>query len=210
MKKLMIALTVAAMAVTSQAAYVGWSILSAQKDGVGLTSGSQYAFFYDSAAAAQSAMEAVAALDGKGATAVSTYMADANFSDTKRATAAGAFSVGTSAANGGYKTSGTPALPTEAALGLAGETKYYMFSVIFDTETITDASKFMIASGTATTSGATTKDASTTGVATFTIGAQATTGSKTWYAVAATTPEPTSAMLLLLGFAGLALRRRRV
>ena len=207
MKKLMIALSAAAMAVSSQAAYVSWTCLTVQKDGTSLTSGSQYAFFFDSDTAAQTAMAEIAALNGKGATAVSTYMADANFSDTKRATAAGAFSVGTSAANGGYKMSGTPALPTEVALGLEGNTKYYMFSVIFDTETITDASKFMIASGGATTTGATTKDATTTGVASFALGAQATTGSKTWYAVG--TPEPTSAMLLLLGFAGLALRRRR-
>ena len=199
MKKLMIAFVALALATVTQAATVSWTITNVTKGDTKLTSGSSYLFFATSAAAAQTQIAAITALAGKGADALTTAMADAAWHDTKKATAAGNFSVGTSAAAGGYT------LPTNAALGLTGETTYSAYAVIFDTETITDASNYIVAQGTATTSGATTKaDASslTTG---FTIGSQS--ANTTWSTVAV--PEPTSGLLLLLGMAGLALKRKR-
>ena len=77
--------------------------------------------------------------------------------------------------------------------------------VIFDTETITESSNYIIAQGSgATVNGVNTKDSSTSQNASFMFGSQA---SQTWYAVAV--PEPTSGLLMLLGMAGLALRRKR-
>ena len=199
MKKLMFALAVAVVAACAQAATVSWTCSNvADAGGTKLTTGSQYVFFFTSAADAQSAIAAVKALDGAGVDAISTYMAGANFSDVKKAIAAGNFSIGTTAALGSYT------LPTNGDLGLAGDTQYYMFSVIFDTETITDASKFLIAEGTATSTGAQTFADSSSANKSFALGSQS--ANTTWDQ---TVPEPTSGLLMLVGLAGLALRRKR-
>ena len=198
MKKLMFALAAVVMAACAQAATVSWGISNVAQDGTKLTSGSQYVFFFDTAAGAQSAIAAIQALAGTGADKVAAYMAGANFNDVKKATAAGNFGIGTSAALGGYK------LPTNTELGLSGETTYYMFSVIFDTTTITDESKFLIATGTATTSGAATYADDSAANKAFTLGSQ--TSNTTWYQ---TVPEPTSGLLMLVGLGALALRRGR-
>ena len=198
MKKLMFALAAVVMAACAQAATVSWTCSNVAQGETKLTTGSQYVFFFDSAAGAQSAIAAIQALNGAGAEAVAAYMAGANFNDAKRATAAGNFSIGTSAALGGYT------LPSNSDLGLTGGTKYYMFSVIFDTTTITDESKFLIATGTATTTGAETYGDASASNKSFTLGSQA--SNTTWYQ---TVPEPTSGLLMLVGLGALALRRRR-
>ena len=201
MKKLMIAAAVAIAAVCSNAATVSWTITGVTEDSTALTQGHTYMFFADSAAAAASQIAALAALEGTGAGALTTAMGSAAWNDTKKATSAGVFSIGTSAAMGGYT------LPTNEALGLSGSTKYYAYAVIFDTETITDDSNYIIAQGTATASGFSTKDSSTSQSATAILGPQS---SQTWHAVGGSSvPEPTSGLLMLLGIAGLALRRRR-
>lgn len=199
MKKLMIVAAVALAAVCTQAASVSWTITGVTENSSALTQGHTYMFFADSAAGAQTQISALAALAGKGVDSLTTAMGSAAWDDTKKATAAGTFSIGTSAALGGYT------LPTNADLGLTGGTKYYAYAVIFDTESITDASNYIIAQGsTATVNGVATKGDSTTQVANFMFGSQA---SQTWYAVA-DVPEPTSGLLMLLGMAGLALRRK--
>ena len=75
--------------------------------------------------------------------------------------------------------------------------------MIFDTATVTDASKFYVtpAKGLVTMSGDFT--------ASMAFGSQSTNSKNAanWSAVAA--PEPTSGILLLLGMAGLALKRKR-
>ena len=196
MKKLIIAFVGTAFAVIAHAATVSWSISNVQTaDSTKLTSGSEYVFFATSSAAADSAIAAIKGLAGKGAAEMTTAMSTAAFHDTKKATAAGNFGIGTSAALGGYT------LPTLTDLGLAGETTYYAYAVIFDTETITDASKFIV-TGTAS---ATTPASSASVNKSFNIGSQA--ANTTWSTVAV--PEPTSGILLLLGMAGLALKRKR-
>ena len=199
MKKLMIVAAVALATVCANAATVSWAITGVTEDSTALTAGHTYMFFADSAAAAQSQIAALAALEGSGVASLTAAMGSAVWNDTKKATAAGTFSIGTSAALGSYT------LPTNGDLGLAGNTKYYAYAVIFDTESITDASNYIIAQGTvATVNGVSTKDSSTSQNAAFAFGSQA---SQTWYAV--NVPEPTSGLLMLLGMAGLALRRRR-
>ena len=194
MKKLMFMLAAVATAVAAQAATVSWTISGVTEKGTALTQGHVYMFFADSAASAASEIAAITGLAGKGATAVTAGLSGSVWDDTKKATAAGNFSMGKSAALGGYT------LPSNADLGLSGETTYYAYAVIFDTETITDASNFIVTSA---TSAATKGDGSSL-TTNFNLGSQA---SATWNATAA--PEPTSGLLMLVGLAGLALRRRR-
>ena len=196
MKKLMIAFVGIAFAAVAHAATVSWAISNVQTgDSTKLTSGSEYVFFATSSSAAESAIAAIQALAGTGADSLTTAMSSAAFHDTKKATAAGNFGIGTSAALGGYT------LPTLSELGLSGETTYYAYAVIFDTETITDASNYIV-TGVAS---ATTPASSASVNKTFNIGSQA--ANTTWSAVGV--PEPTSGLLMLIGVAGLALRRRR-
>ena len=196
MKKLMIAFVGIAFAAVAHAATVSWAISNVQTgDSTKLTSGSEYVFFATSSSAAESAIAAIQALAGTGADSLTTAMSSAAFHDTKKATAAGNFGIGTSAALGGYT------LPTLSELGLSGETTYYAYAVIFDTETITDASNYIV-TGVAS---ATTPASSASVNKSFNIGSQA--ANTTWSAVGV--PEPTSGLLMLIGVAGLALRRRR-
>ena len=199
MKKLIVGLAAIALAISANAATVSWGITGVQDaSATKLTAGHTYMFFATSAAAAQTQIAAIAALAGTGADSLSAAMASAAWNDTKKATAAGTFSIGTSAAMGGYT------LPTNADLGLTGGTTYYAYAVIFDTETITDSSNYIIAQGSPTTSGFATNADSSALNKTVTLGSQS---AATWYA--ASVPEPTSGILLLLGLSGLALKRKR-
>lgn len=192
MNKLLIAIVVGAVSVCANAASVAWNITGVTKDSTQLTAGHSYVFFAASEAAANTAIAALGDLNG--ASAFTTAMGSAAWNDTKKATAAGNFSVGTSAALGGYT------LPTNAQLGLTGETTYYAYAVIFDTETITDSSSYVV---TGVKSVTTAADSSSLSKNIF-FGSQS---AATWNTVAV--PEPTSGILLLLGMAGLALKRKR-
>ena len=192
MKKLIIAIAAVAAGMCVNAASVAWNITGVTKDSTALTAGHSYVFFAASEAAANTAISALGNLDG--ASAFTTAMNGAAWNGTKKATAAGNFSVGTSAALGGYT------LPTNAQLGLTGETTYYAYAVIFDTETITDSSSYVV---TGVKSVTTAADSSSLSKNIF-FGSQS---AATWNTVAV--PEPTSGILLLLGMAGLALKRKR-
>ena len=200
MKKLVIAAFAVAFTAIAQAATVSWGITGVQNaSGTKLTSGHTYMFFATSAEAAQTQIASIIALAGTGADKLTTAMSSAAWNDTKKATAAGTFSIGTSAAMGGYT------LPTNADLGLAGGTTYYAYGVLFDTETITDDSHYIIVQGSPTTAGFLTNGDTSSVNKNIIMGSQS---GATWYDVAAA-PEPTSGLLLLLGMAGLALKRKQ-
>ena len=196
MKKLMIIAAAVLGAAAAQAASVAWTLTGVNgPSGSALGTGHAYVFFVqqDSGKADTSAWSA---LQGKGAAALIAAVADANF-DYKHS------DITADAGVWSYNNTTASAI-NQTTIGLSGNTKYSLYAVIFDTDTITDESKFMVT--TASTAAATYGDSAGTTKA-FSIGNQA-TASGTWYNTAAV-PEPTSGLLMLLGLAGLALKRKR-
>jgi len=194
MKKLMIALAAVAMAIGAQAATVSWTCTGVKgPDGNALSGGSAYVFFVAGTSADTSW---VAALEGKGAAAVSAAMASANKTYTMGSSV--------SAGNYSYNTTNGFTLPTNAELGLSGSTVYTAYAVVFDTATITDESNFYVsAARTNTTYGDTAPNNKQ-----WSLTATSSSVASNWHAVA-DVPEPTSALLMLVGFGALALRRRK-
>lgn len=186
MKKIMLGALVAVAAICSNAATVSWTLTNVNQDGVGV-SGAMYIFTAESVA-----RDTILALSGKGADAVSAAMADANIAWT---VSGGTGTVGATSAN---------RVALEDA-GLEGSTTYNFYAVVFDTATITDESSFYVTA----TKSVPMADASTSNNKVIGFGSQSTASAAegAWNAVAV--PEPTSGLLVLLGMAGLALRRRR-
>lgn len=186
MKKLMFMLAAVAMAAGAQAASVYWTCTYVAKGAENYVDNG-LAFFVNDATLSQSDM---LALEGKGASAISTALS-------------GMYSY-TGGSDGKYSVAKADAV-ANATLGLSDATASQAYLVIFDTATITDASKFYVTevksfntlSGTETTS--------------IKWGDQETASSAAgaWKSASAV-PEPTSGLLMLVGLAGLALRRRRV
>ena len=182
MKKIIIALAAVAMAIGVQAASVYWTATNVY---AGNTTDkiSGVAYFLttsmastDSWAGLSTAQEFQDALAGKYSWTPST---------------AGTYSV--TSANA----------VSNATLGLADETTYTAYLLIFDTATITDDSKYYITNTKEVTTLTGTANASVQFMSQKT--ASQTAGG--WATVSA--PEPTSGLLVLLDVAGLALRRRR-
>ena len=118
-----------------------------------------------------------------------------------------------SALSGAYSfmpsAAGTYSKPASAAvdnatLGLSDATAYTAYLLVFDTATITDESKYFITSTKDFTTYGGTSNANIAWLATNKAASQSAAG---WATVAV--PEPTSGLLMLLGVAGLALRRKR-
>ena len=182
MKKLMFMLAAVAMAACAQAAAVSWTCTYVAKGAENYVDNG-LAFFVNAATLSQSDM---LALEGKGATAISSALS-------------GMYSY-TGDSDGKYSVAKASAV-ANSTLGLSDATASQAYLVIFDTATITDSSNFYVTevknfntlSGTETTS--------------IKWGDQETASSAAgaWHAV----PEPTSGLLMLLGMAGLALRRKR-
>ena len=195
MKKLMVVAATVLGAVFAHGASVAWTISNVNgPTGSALGTGHAYVFFVqqDSGKADTSAW---AGFDGAEAATLIAALAGATFDYTHSdiTADAGAWS---------YNATTAGSAIDQSTLGLAGNTKYSVYAIITDTETVADGTKFMV---TTATSAASTYGDSAGTTKTFAIGNQA-TASGTWYSVA---PEPTSGLLMLLGMAGLALRRKR-
>ena len=191
MKKIMFMLGVAACAVGVQAATVSWAMTGVNSGGSGVD-GYAYVFSNKGSYTTPDALKTELAK-------YTTAAAMQEFLDANSLTALNSAVTGGGAGASGIDlaTSGIPQSTSGTRI----------FAVVFDTATITDASNYYI---TTTSGGVKTPAASTSNNAAFGIASQATAtvNAGAWKAVAA--PEPTSGLLMLLGMAGLALRRKRV
>ena len=189
MKKLMIAAAIALTASFAQAAAVTWTITDVY---AGNTT--------DKASGIAYILNAATALDTsswKDAASATTWLnANALGKDGTAFTWKGS--------NGDY---GMTTATDPSLLGLVadGTTKYQLYAVVFDTDTVTDASNYFVTS----MNGKAKAIANSSTTTPFSLGSQlaASQAPGGWTAVAA--PEPTSGLLLLLGMAGLALKRKR-
>ena len=179
MKKLMCVIGAVALAVSAQAASVKWTCTNVKEDG---TAVSGIAYFVNAATLSQETL--------------ATFTSASDF---------------TSALSGMYSwTPGTAGTYTKtvanADLGLTDATEGYgAYLLIFDTDTVTDSSKYYTT---------TVKNFDTlAGTETVTLNWLSQTSRIStvgWTDVSGSSvPEPTSGLLVLLGMAGLALRRKR-
>ena len=183
MKKLMFMLAAVATAASVQAAAVSWTCTNV-KDSTGAKI-SGVAYFIDAAVLSQSDFKAL-----KGADAFNTALSGM-YSWTPGT--AGKYSSASDVEN--------------ATLGLSDATTgYSVYLAVFDTATITDSSNYYL-------TGAQSLDTlAGTYTQTVAFGNQSTPSQAAgaWTAVGGSSvPEPTSGLLMLVGLAGLALRRGR-
>ena len=184
MKKLMFMLAAVAMAVGAHGASVYWTCTNV-KDGSG-NAINGVAYFINAATLSQSAFKA---LDG---------------ADAFNTALSGMYSYSPSEA-GKYTVAMADAV-ANSTLGLSDSTAYSVYLAIFDTATITDSSKYYLTDA---------KDLTTysgTSSASLKFGSQSTASQAAgaWSDVkGSAVPEPTSGLLMLVGLAGLALRRGR-
>ncbi len=179
MKKIMTFAACAMLAAVTHAAAVGWSLAGATS-----YANDAYQFFV---------------IGQNGAASVATITA---LLDAGKDTSSYAFGTGTVAANG---TAGASA--AQSGKSLDGGASYTGFYVIFDTATATaGTSNYAVVSGAANL---TQSPSATAAQFTFVAGNQATflNNASNWKSYGAV-PEPTSGLLMLLGMAGLALRRK--
>ena len=197
MKKLIIAAAIVCAAVASQAATVSWSLQGLKgKDGNDLSSGYVYTFCTKGSYATTVAAVTAALTDAAVVDATSFQTALSGFTQISSLS-------GTLSSAGTLDLSGVD-LATSGVPGSQSGTR--LFAVVLDTATLTDSSNWYIT----TTSGSVkTPDASTSLNAAFALTDTGSATASNWHAIKSeSVPEPTSAMLLLLGVAGLALKRK--
>lgn len=190
MKKLIIVAAVALTAAFTQAASVSWSVSGLlDSKGNSLTSGAGYVFTTkgDNATSVADVTAALAALSSAGE--LKTYLSDNSLMALKGTVSTPGY-IGVTGVD--LATSGVPAATTGVKI----------FAVIVDDDSFGDDVKYVItsASGNVKTPGA-----STSNNAGFSLSNSATLNASNWAAA----PEPTSGLLMLLGLAGLALKRKR-
>lgn len=179
MKKLMFMLAAVAMTAGVQAASVSWTCTNV-KDGSGDPI-SGIAYFVNAATLSQS--------DAKAFTKASEWTTALSGAYSWTPETAGKYSNADGVAN--------------ATLGLADATASQAYLVVFDTATITDASHYYMTEVKSfdTLSGSYTANVKW--------GSQSTASQAAGAWTSVNVPEPTSGLLMLVGLAGLALRRKR-
>ncbi|MBR2882786.1 MAG: PEP-CTERM sorting domain-containing protein [Prevotella sp.] len=183
--------TIAMAAIIANAATVTWNMTNVYgPDGSTLNSGKAYMFAYTAGSDSVTASTIAAAIAG----AYSSGTLDSYLNDNS------VYSW-TPASAGTYSDT-TKNVDPEADMGLTAGSSYTFYSVVFDSNTIDDESMFFV-----TKELANKKVPASSANLLLSFGTQATasTAEGAWQAV----PEPTSGLLLLLGVAGLALRRKR-
>ena len=189
MKKLIMAAAIVCAAACAQAATMKWSVanVAQYKDSVDYT---MLCFIEaDSTGAANSMLLNKATAEGYAK--AKNYAAMEDFIAKEKSLEADEGTItGTSTAFSTYKNSWV----NEAGGTESG--KFY--AIIFNAEDIADATAYMITESAEVKYGSAASTAQTANL-----------GAGTWVEIGADTPEPTSGLLLLLGVAGLALRRRR-
>ena len=189
MKKLIIAAAISCVAALTQAASVSWSVSGLKgSDGNTLASGAAY-IFCTKGTSATTVAAVTSALEGLNATDLQTYLTGNSLMNLK-----GTVSAGEVAVSGvDLATSGIPEKTSSTTI----------FAVIVDDDSFGDGVKYVV---TGVSNSVKTPAASTTNIANFNVNGAATATPSNWTAAA---PEPTSGLLLLLGVAGLALKRKR-
>ena len=186
MKKLMFVLGAVVMAASVQAAAVSWTCTNVKDSTGGKING--VAYFINAATLSQSDFRALSGADAFNTALSGMY----SWTPSDHGYTAGKYN-GDDVAN--------------AALGLSDATEgYSVYLAIFDTATITDTSNYYL------TSAQSLDTLSGTYSASVAFGNQSTPSQAegAWSAVkGSAVPEPTSGLLMLVGLAGLALRRRR-
>ena len=190
MKKLAIAIAAVVVAAVSQAASINWSVNNIYKGDSLLDGGVAYVFnnkgTYANPAALLAALKAATDLD-----AINTILAKADPV------------LGGAVTGGGVSNSGVDF----ASTSIPGKTSgVNTFAVIFDTATVTADSNYYV---TTASGNVKTVDPAGTASSSFAIQSQASYTQGNAGAWTAAAPEPTSGLLLLLGVAGLALKRKR-
>ena len=180
MKKLMCVIGAVALAVSAQAASVKWTCTNVKEDG---TAVSGIAYFVNAATLSQETL--------------ATFTSASDF--TSALSGMYSWTPGTA---GNY---GTTASNSE--LGLTDATTgYSAYLLIFDTATITDESKYYT---TVVKEFATLSGTETSSIGYLSQTSRISTVGWTDVSSGSSVPEPTSGLLMLIGMAGLALRRKR-
>ncbi len=185
MKRLIIASAIVCAAVLTQAATFTWTMSNVYAEGTTTgVSGIAYLFAGDT----YTTESIIAALEGKGVANVNEWLG-------------GVTKYTTSVSSGTLRDTSTKPNATTAGLVADGTTQT-LYALIFNTAEVSADSKFYVASADRTVP-------SSEQNALFAFGNHDTDSAAkgAWHAV--NVPEPTSGLLLLIGAAGLALRRKR-
>ncbi len=185
MKKLMFMLAAVAMAVGAHGASVYWTCTNV-KDGSG-NAINGVAYFINAATLSQSDFAALSGADAFNTALSGMY----SYTPAAVGNDAGKYSVDTAHA------------VDNSTLGLSDSTTYSVYLAVFDTATITDSSKYYL------TEAKSLQTLTGTSTAQVKWGSQSTPSQAAGAWTSVNVPEPTSGLLMLVGLAGLALRRKR-